>query len=255
MMPFDPLAGTYERFRPSYPAALLADFSQTCASRMPDLRMIADIGCGTGISTRALRTAFGTAPSIIGVEPAGGMLDQALASTADAQTRFINARAEELPLEDGAIDVVFAAQAVQWFDRPAFYREAERVLRTGCGTIGLCQNNRDWSESPFLEAYETLLEDRSPEYTRDYRAFDIMADLRGLAWTEGVGTHSERWNLDCTIDHFIGLALSSTKVQSAADVHGCETIVAAIQSIANAYAVAGCVSLPYRCELYTARKR
>jgi ubiquinone/menaquinone biosynthesis C-methylase UbiE len=41
------------------------------------------------------------------------------------------ARAEDCGLADGSVDLVVAAQAAHWFDRPAFYGEARRVARPG----------------------------------------------------------------------------------------------------------------------------
>jgi SAM-dependent methyltransferase len=45
--------------------------------------------------------------------------------------RYALARAERAPLADGAADLVTVAQALHWFDLPAFFTEARRVLRPG----------------------------------------------------------------------------------------------------------------------------
>lgn len=44
--------------------------------------------------------------------------------------RFV-APAERLPLPSACLDLITVAQAVHWFDFPAFYAEARRVLRRG----------------------------------------------------------------------------------------------------------------------------
>ena len=52
------------------------------------------------------------------------------------------AQAERLPLADGSVDAVTAAQAWHWFDQPAAAAEFLRVVRPG-GVIGLLWNVRD----------------------------------------------------------------------------------------------------------------
>ena len=255
MMPFDSLAQSYERFRPRSPCALFAEFARACTGSGQAPRAVIDVGCGTGISTRALREAFGPTSMILGIEPSAGMLAEAIASSRGDHVRIHNAQAEELPVVDGAVDVVFAAQAVQWFDRPVFFDEAGRVLRPGVGMVGICQNNRNWRESPLLETYEQLLERYSPGYARDYRSIDVEGELRALTWTSDVYVAKERWEFDVTVEDFIGFAFSSTKTQGAAATHGRERVREAVHDIALDHAVEGRVVIPYVCELYSARKR
>lgn len=44
---------------------------------------------------------------------------------------YRHAAAEESGLPDNSVDLVTAAQALHWFDIPAFFREAQRVLAPG----------------------------------------------------------------------------------------------------------------------------
>lgn len=252
MIPFDSLSEAYARFRPRYPSRLLDGFARHCRDRRPLPRTILDVGCGTGISTRALRDAFGSGPSILGIEPSVGMIDAAISATDDPNTRYIQARAEELPARDESADVIFAAQAIQWFDRPAFYGEAARALAPTTGTLAICQNNRDWSGDAFLDAYESLLEEYSPGYTRGYRAIDLGCELRDLPWVGHVDITTERWTMTGSIDDFVGLAFSSTKMKAAAEANGLATMRVVVHELAQAYAIDGVVSVPYVCELYAA---
>ena len=102
-------------------------------------------------------------------------------------------------------------------DRPRFLAAARRSLVPG-GRVAILQNNRDFARSPFLDAYESLLEELSPGYTRSYRAFDIAAELRvGLGAAE---VARACWEQAMTRDQFAGMTRSSTQVQRALAAHG-----------------------------------
>ena len=85
-----------------------------------------DVGCGTGLSTRALRAV---AQRVIGVDPSPAMIAQA---ERPEGVTYTLGRAERLPLADDAADLIAVSQAIHWVeDRPAFFREVHRVLRPG----------------------------------------------------------------------------------------------------------------------------
>jgi ubiquinone/menaquinone biosynthesis C-methylase UbiE len=201
---FDALANGYARWRPSYPIRLFEELART----LPDRGMALDVGAGTGISTRQLADALGSSWTVIGAEPGEGML-----TVADAQgratIRFVKGTAEALPSGDGTVQLVLAAQAVQWFDRPRFYREVQRVL-SDPGWIAVVQNNRLWRESTLLAAYEELLERYNPTYRRDYRAFDVSAELAAAGFVEPRKL-SERWTRPMSREDFAGFVRTSTK--------------------------------------------
>ncbi|HUQ44302.1 MAG TPA: class I SAM-dependent methyltransferase [Candidatus Limnocylindria bacterium] len=97
-----------------------------------------DVGAGTGaLSIEALRRW--PELSLIGIDPSGGMLDVARREaaaqlTADAAARFRTevAFADELPFEDGSIDVAVSSFVLQLVaDRGAVMREVRRVLKPG----------------------------------------------------------------------------------------------------------------------------
>lgn len=84
-----------------------------------------DVGCGSGLSTLALAEI---AERVVGVDASAEMLAHA---PPHARVSYAVAPAEELPFADGAFDLLTAAQAFHWFDRPRFLPEARRVLRPG----------------------------------------------------------------------------------------------------------------------------
>ncbi|MFV8570434.1 malonyl-ACP O-methyltransferase BioC [Marinobacter sp. SBS5] len=92
---------------------------------------ILDLGCGTGWFTRKLITHYPQA-RVTGADLSPGMLEQAGAATASEQVDWLNADAEQLPLADECVDLVFSNLMVQWSRRPeAVLEECQRVLRPG----------------------------------------------------------------------------------------------------------------------------
>jgi SAM-dependent methyltransferase len=83
-----------------------------------------DVGCGTGLSSNALREI---ALSVTAVDASAEMV--ALAPRVKG-IRFVVARAEDLPFGEGEFDLVTLSQVFHWLDREKFLAEAKRVLRT-----------------------------------------------------------------------------------------------------------------------------
>lgn len=72
---------------------------------------------------------------------------------------------------------------MQYFDRPHFYQETQRVLCPQGGVIAIFENNRDWQKSAFLAAYEDWLKKnvQSPKqapYSRSYRKYPFLDELQ-----------------------------------------------------------------------------
>ncbi|MFO8142970.1 MAG: malonyl-ACP O-methyltransferase BioC [Marinobacter sp.] len=91
---------------------------------------ILDLGCGTGWFTRRLATEYPTA-AITGADLAPGMLEQAQAAGPNT-TAWLNADAEQLPLADHSVDLIFSNLMIQWSRRPdVVLEECQRVLKPG----------------------------------------------------------------------------------------------------------------------------
>ena len=66
--------------------------------------------------------------------------------------------AERIPLDDGSVEGVFAAQAFHWFDKAVALPEIARVLRSG-GVLAVIWNGPDEGRAdPFPAAYRAELE-------------------------------------------------------------------------------------------------
>lgn len=90
---------------------------------------VLDIGCGTGKLLAAVADRWPGAV-LHGVDPAEAML--AIAGQRLPTARLGVGRAEDLPLPDGSVDLVFSTTSFgHWTDAEAGLREVRRVLRPG----------------------------------------------------------------------------------------------------------------------------
>src|SRR6478735_6793410 len=117
----------YVKYRPHYPREIL-DYLRDTIDLRPD-KLVADIGCGTGISSRLFLENGNT---VIGVEPNDAMRAAALDQLADFVTFMpVAGTAEDTTLDDDSIDIVVAGQAFHWFDLVKIKKEFKRILKPG----------------------------------------------------------------------------------------------------------------------------
>jgi len=71
---FQGWSGRYAGFRPTYPDSLIKTLSHLIIDQPPPPGgVVADVGSGTGIFTRQLRTFLPDTISVLGIEPASDM--------------------------------------------------------------------------------------------------------------------------------------------------------------------------------------
>ena len=123
-------ADLYEKYRPSYPDALVDFLYQNARCGC-----VADIGAGTGKFTRCLMKKPWR---VIAVEPNADMREKL--SEID-HIRIITASAEDTGLDDFSVGLVTVAQAFHWFDETRFKAECKRILAPD-GRLAIIFNNR-----------------------------------------------------------------------------------------------------------------
>lgn len=122
----------YERyFVPVIPAPLAADLLEVAAPR-PGERIL-DVACGTGIVARLAAERVGQEGTVTGADINAGMLAVARSRAPAGRTiDWHEAPAEDLPLPDGAFDVVLCQLGLMFVaDQARALREMRRVLATG----------------------------------------------------------------------------------------------------------------------------
>lgn len=119
----------YDRGRIPYPTGL-ADAFAAIADLDGRPRLI-DLGCGTGRVGLALAHLF---DEVVGVDPDPAMLAEAETAArrrSIGNTRWLRARAEELPGDVGRFRYAAFAQSFHWMDRPVVARRVFRLLEPG----------------------------------------------------------------------------------------------------------------------------
>jgi SAM-dependent methyltransferase len=141
-------ADAYERGRPGYGPEVVKWLWQEL--RLAPGRTVLDVAAGTGKLTREL---VRSGADVIAVEPVPAM--RAVLERLVPDARALDATAEALPIDDGAVDAITVASAFHWFDGPAAAAEFHRVLRCG-GRLALLWNRRR-SDQPIQRAVDEII--------------------------------------------------------------------------------------------------
>jgi len=230
---FSATAERYHRYRPGYPPALF-DWLIEYARAAPGAQ-VADVGCGTGISTRQL-AEHGL--DVTGVDPNEDMLARAHAA---GGARYRRGEAAATGLPAAAFDLVTVAQAFHWFEIGPALTELRRILKPG-GCCGVFWNLR--GESAFNTDYDRLLRQHSAEYSVLKKPAQTLAALRARPELTDVvdAEFPNRQRLDR--DGLFGRAWSSSYV-----THGLadpEAFDAALGEVFERHARDGRVEFVYR---------
>ena len=149
-------ARRYTKGRPYFHPQAIARIGSFLSLEEPLARAL-DVGCGTGLSTIALKAM---ARRIIGVDASREMV--ALAAR-EIGVEYCVARAEELPFKEGEFDLITLSSAFHWLDRDKFLKEARRILRPASWLIvydnffqGQMAENQEfqvWYKEHYLSKY------------------------------------------------------------------------------------------------------
>jgi predicted kinase/ubiquinone/menaquinone biosynthesis C-methylase UbiE len=118
---FSEVAEGYSKFRPGYPAELIA----WLASQAPSHQCAWDCATGNGQAALLLASHFDV---VMATDASARQIERA---RSHRRVRYSVAPAERSGLEDHSVDLITVAQALHWFDLEAFYREVARVAVAG----------------------------------------------------------------------------------------------------------------------------
>ena len=147
--PFEGGGAAYAANRPTYPPQL----AETLAGLVERDTVAVDAGCGSGQLSVLLAEHF---KQVIAVDPSESQLSGAIEHS---RVGYHCAPAEALPVDDGAADLITAAQAAHWFDRPAFYAEVRRIAAPGAVLALITYNNAELDPAalaPIMTLYHAL---------------------------------------------------------------------------------------------------
>lgn len=239
---FSDRAGDYARFRPTYPAEAI----DAVLAGLPDPGRLAaaDVGAGTGISSRLLADR---GVRVVAVEPNASMR---AAAAPHPLVAWRDGTAEATGLPDASEDLILCAQAFHWFEPEAALAEFRRILVPG-GRVALLWNERDESHPATAEYSRAIREscNDDPAAKRHVRpealfSSPLFRDARTLAFS-----HVQR--LDA--DGLVGRAVSASYVPK--EGPALDRLVAVLRAMPARFAEAdGCVPIVYATHLYLAER-
>jgi SAM-dependent methyltransferase len=231
---FSDRAQDYARHRPAYPEAAIDAVLDGLGD--PAALAAADVGAGTGISSRLLADR---GVRVAAVEPNAAMR---AAAAPHPRVTWLDGTAERTGLPDAAADLVLCAQAFHWFEPRSTLAEFRRVLRPGA-RVALVWNVRDRTD-PATDAYSAAVDDamRSGEAASpgiDPHALDGVTGLRPLAPLVCP------WGQSLDGDGLVGRFLSASYVPKSGPGH--QRLVEGIRALHARFAdPAGRIRIVYR---------
>ena len=154
--------GDYVKYRPSYPAAAIDAILEGMGP--PQRLAAADVGAGTGISSRLLADR---GPRVIAVEPNAAMRAGA---APHERVEWREGTAETTGLGAASVGLVLCAQAFHWVRQSEALVEFARVL-TPRGRVALMWNERDRTD-PLMTEYKGAIRAIGGEHPAEMREFD-----------------------------------------------------------------------------------
>lgn len=234
---FSGKAAVYAKARPSYAPEfidwLYGDVGMTPAS------VVADIGSGTGIFSKAMLEKGNT---VYGVEPNKDMRRTA-ESTLPVFSNFhsIDGTAKNTTLEANSVDFITVAQAFHWFDADSFKVECKRILKPS-GKVILVWNSRV-SESNLVKENAVICK----KYCPNFKGFS-----GGLEHIDGSinkffdnGFEVKRFKNDLQVDKakFIERSLSASYALNETD-SDYKSYIFELKKLFNKYAVENILTMP-----------
>ena len=156
---FSDRVADYVKYRPSYPAAAIDIIMFGLAP--PSQLVAADIGAGTGISSRFLAER---GVRVLAIEPNAAMREAAEPSP---RVEFRDGTAEVTNLRDASVDLVTCFQAFHWFNPQPTLSEFHRILKPS-GRLAVVWNNRD-REDAFTNEYSRIIRLASNNHAAEAR--------------------------------------------------------------------------------------
>jgi SAM-dependent methyltransferase len=239
---FSDRATEYAKYRPSYPAAAIAFLLAGLDTSQPVIA--ADMGAGTGISSRLL-AAQGVA--VWAIEPNAAMRQ---AAAFHPNVTFQAGTAEQTQLPTACVDLVTCFQSFHWFDPALCLIEFHRILKP-LGRLGLVWNTRDRQDPP-TQAYTQLVQQLSSHHPAERR----MVSQHPVVASPYFGTLSQHeffWEQSLNLAGLIGRAQSVSYIPKDDDTT--QQLVKGLEALCDRHAdEQGRVQLVYTTQVFLAHR-
>lgn len=227
---FTTRAAAYDAGRPAYPREAI----DLIFAGLPDpagLR-VADLGAGTGISSRLIAERGAT---VVAVEPNAAMREKA---GAIPDVTWVDARAERTGLPDASVDIVTALQAFHWFERPAIFTEMARIARPAGRGVAVYYERDE--RGAFTRAFGEIVRRYAMDDTEQRRADALAAFERWGGW-RSVERHDLPNEHVVDLEGFYGRVRSSSYLPQSGPA--CEAMRAEMKRLFDANAIDGRVRM------------
>jgi SAM-dependent methyltransferase len=240
---FSARVDNYIKYRPTYPLAILSFLKEKL--NFASTALIADIGSGTGISSELF---LKNGNRVFGIEPNNDMRGAAENLLKDYPGFIsINGTAEATGLANASIDFIVAGQAFHWFDEMKAKTEFSRILKPD-GYVVLIWNSRNLDTSPFLIAYEKLLQQFSIDY-REINHKNVDMQILNRFFEPGYQEVKFENNQMFDLEGLQGRLLSSSYVPMEGHENYNE-MLKQLNDIFNKYQENGLVNFEYTTEVF-----
>lgn len=237
---FSDRAGDYAKYRPSYPDEAIASILEGLGN--PSQLVAADIGAGTGISSRLLAER---GVRVLAIEPNAAMR---AAASPHPLVEFRNGTAEATNLPDASVDLVTCFQAFHWFDPTPTLSEFHRILKPS-GRLALVWNDRS-QDDEFTQSYTHLVQIASNNHPAESRLISVDPLLASPLFPH-VHCYSFAYQQELDLDGLIGRTTSVSYIPQEGLAH--QELICALKELYNrACSDRGFVYLVYRTTIYLA---
>ncbi len=242
---FSDRARDYALYRPTYPPEAIDAIIR--ATEMSSSRCLsaADIGAGTGISSRLLADR---GVRVTAVEPNAGMR---AAAEPHPHIEWRAGTAERTGLADASVGVVLCAQAFHWFDADRALAEFHRILRPG-GVLCLLWNDRD-NTDPLTAAYSDAITRASDDHPASRDRSECGQVIFSTPLFSKAALDLFRFVQRLSLEGLIGRALSASYAPKTGPAH--DELIAALRAAHGRFkGPDGAVAMRYLTRLYTATR-
>lgn len=222
---FTTRVSAYSKYRPSYPSEAIDALLKGIATPV----RAADLGAGTGISSRLLAER---GVDVTAIEPNDAMRAEA---RPHPLVRWVKGTAERTGLKDGSVDLVAAFQAFHWFDAARAFAEMKRVARTRAAIVQYERDEADGFSGAYGDAVRAFAVD-----TTEARRLHALAEFRAFPRAR---VSERRFASSQTLDEdqLLGRAASASYLPQTGDAG--HALRATLRDLFREYERGGCVEM------------
>ena len=204
---FSSRAENYAKYRPGYSDAVI----NCIVAELEDLSRssVADIGAGTGISSRLLADR---GIKVLAIEPNAAMRQVA---NLHPLVEFCDGSAEDTKLPDASVDLVTCFQAFHWFNPEPALKEFARILKPK-GTLAAVWNNR-CQDDEFTRKYSRLTQKASNNDSE--LRYGAEKHLSHTHWFNPVRCFVFSYQQALNLEALIGRAMSTSYLPQEGRIH------------------------------------